>query len=158
MALATVVAGQRQRQMSCWRCLLVALEKAAVRLQARQRGRLQRRHGGAAQQPIDDAEDGAPPASYRYSEDEAAVRLQARQRGRLQRRRGHGGGAAQAGPDDSGEGVEEGVYDVEELDLDLPLPDEAEGGEGVAPPSPDGAAPGVGGDDPGAFGSTGAFD
>ena len=30
MALATVVAGQRQRQMSCWRCLLVALEKAAV--------------------------------------------------------------------------------------------------------------------------------
>ena len=77
---------------------------------------------------------------YRYSEDEAATRLQAMQRGRQQRRRLNG--------------VEDGVYemeDVEETD-DSALPDE------LPPSSPDGAAPGVGGDDPGAFGSTGAFD
>ena len=114
-------------------------EQAATRLQARQRGNMQRRAG---RQPVTTELTGAAAVrDYRYSEDEAATRLQAMQRGRQQRRRLNGG-------------VEDGVYemdDVEETD-DLALPDE------LPPSSPDGAAPGVGGDDPGAFGSTGAFD
>ena len=74
----------------------------------------------------------------------------------MQRRHRPGGGQSSAVPEGSGEGVEPGMYDaMEEMDLDLPLPDEA---DALAPMSPDGAAPGVGGDDPGAFGSTGAFE